>query len=209
MWGSSRCPEAVLEWMNQSVCHHLITKKKKEGKKNCLTGIKRILHVLAHFAVWRRWIRDFYFVPKDSDQCGILTEQSEEKCGDLFCLCALPQFASSNWPVITNLKNTADVRYDHASNVHQWGRFVEQTSAAVRNTVPKHAKNWKCASMCQEEDRNFRLRVCVRAGMCVIKPRYSAGLHSSTADLEKLFRGDCPTYPLRHNPPDSLFVLSV
>lgn len=51
--------------------------------------------------------------------------------------------------------------------------------------------------------------MCVRAGMRVIKPRYSIGSRSSTADLEKLFRGICPTYPLRHNTPDSLVVLSV
>lgn len=150
----------------------------------------------------------FCFVRKCSTRHEILTEPSEKKCGHLFCLYALPHFASSNWPVITNLKNIADVRYDHVSDVPRWaGLWIKRVRPCVIpcQTTPKMTL---CLHVSGRREK-LSPRVCVRAGMCAIKPRYSAGLHSSTADLEKLFRGDCPTYPLRHNPPDSLVVLSV
>ena len=108
----------------------------------------------------------FCFVPKSSLLREILTEQSEEKCGDLFCLYALPHFASSNWPVITNLKNIADVRYDHASNVPQRAGLWSKTSAAVRNTVPKDAKNEIVSPCVRRRTETFAASVCPRGYVC-------------------------------------------
>lgn len=118
----------------------------------------------------------------------ILSERSGEKCGDLFCLPALPQFVSSNWPVITNLKNIADVRYDHASNVPRWaGMWSKRGRPCV---IPcQKTTNTKPRLHVSARRQKLSPRVRVRAGMCVIKPRYSAGLHSSTVDLEKLLGG--------------------
>lgn len=82
----------------------------------------------------------FGFVSKFSPRYKILMELSEKNSGGLFCLHTLPQFASSNWPVITNLKNTVDVRYDRAPSVPRRAGSGEQASPVVRNAVPKDAR---------------------------------------------------------------------
>lgn len=99
-----------------------------------------------------------------------MMEQTREKCGDLFCLHALPHFASSNWPVITNLKNIADVRYDHASNVPQraglWSERVRPCVIPCQNTA-----KMEIVSPCvRRTTETFATSVCP----CVIKPRFTA-----------------------------------
>lgn len=52
----------------------------------------------------------------------------------------LPYFASSNWPVKTNLKNTADVRYDHAADVPRWAGLGSKRLRPCVMPWPKDAK---------------------------------------------------------------------
>lgn len=165
--------------MNQSVCHHLITKKLPHW-------LYANIACFSTFYGWWSRTDDFcLFVNAPLNRKSRRNSQ-EEKCGDLFCLSALPHFASSNCPVITNLKNIADVRYDHASNVPQWaGLWSKRVRPCV---IPcQKTPNMKLCLHVSGRRQKLSQRVWVRTGMCVIKPRYSAGLHSSTVDLEKLF----------------------
>lgn len=132
-----------------------------------------ISHVLAHFAELIH-----FFFHKCLPQCGILTVQYGEKSGDLFCLHALPHFASSNWPVITNLKNIADVRYDHAS-ISLSGPVRGAKRARPCVITCQRCRKGICRLHESEIRQKLSPRVCLRAGICVIKPRYSAALHSS------------------------------
>lgn len=131
-----------------------------------------------------------------------------------FCFVSPPSplhFASSYWPVITNLKNIA--RWEIRS------RFQCPAVGPVRGARP-------CVTPCQKtpnistlspfvsrtRGRKFRSRPSVRVGMSVneatLRSKYRSGLQRN------FFFFFCqgriaPTYPLRHNPPHSLVVLSV
>lgn len=157
-----------LDCVNQRVCHHLVIKKPP--------------HLLeAYFA----YLNAFYDVPSIDEQpmefwfCSEILDmkaswnQPTGKSGDLFCLHALPHFASSYWSVITNLKNIADVRYDHASSVSQWAGLWDKR---VRPCVMPCQKtpNMKVSLCVSGRRQKLSPRVRVRVGMCVIKPRYSA-----------------------------------
>lgn len=79
-------------------------------------------------------------------------------------------FASSNWPVITNLKNIADVRYDHASNVPQWAGLWSKKKNRVRPCVipKKRRQKNEIVSPCVKGRRaKLSPRVCVSERVCV------------------------------------------
>lgn len=155
-------------------------------KKNCLPGIMLILHVLAHFVSDGAevtvkspffFLFNFFF---GSPFCSEILQLGYEIClrrNVEICFASMPSlplppslslfppsyFASSNWPVITNLKNIADVRYDHASNVPQWAGLWSKKKNRVRPCVipKKDAKKMRlCLHVSREDERNFR-RECV------------------------------------------------
>lgn len=120
-------------------------------------------------------------------------ELSEKNSGGLFWIHTLPQFASSNWPVITNLKNTVDVRYDRASSVPQ---RAGSGSKRVRSCVIPCQKTPKNDTAPRRRQKLWP-RVWIRAEMCVIEPRYDAGSRTHRpADLQKLFAGGSPYVPV-------------
>lgn len=141
----SRCSEAVPGCVNQSVCHHLIT-------KNCLPGIMLIIHVFGSFGgvypsdgavVGAGGVKSQFLFCKTLDSLINLDGREMWRfvlppCPPLFP--PLPYFASSNWPVKTNLKNTADVRYDHAADVPRWAGLGSKRLRPCVIPWPKDAK---------------------------------------------------------------------
>lgn len=93
-------------------------------------------------------------------------EQSTEKSRDLFCLHALPHFASSNWPVITNLKNTADVRYDHAPSVSHWAGLWDKRERPCVIPGQKHAKHETVPPCVRKTTETFAANVCPCGYVC-------------------------------------------
>lgn len=137
-------------------------------------------------------------------------EVTEKNSGGLFCLHTLPQFASSNWPVITNLKNTVDVRYDRASSVPRRAGSGSKRARPCVMPCQNTPKKWDRASVRVEDDENFSrecesVRKCVSLSLRTVQDR----AHFAQRTCRNFLRGDCPTYPLRHNPPHSRVVLSV
>lgn len=168
------------ECMNQSVCHHLIT-------KNCPTGIMLILRVFSTLYAgerlsveqrsWRR-IQDFFLscfvwfcfvllinAPLELKSFdGASLRRNVEIC---FASLPSPHFASSNWPVITNLKNIADVRYDHASNVPRWAGLWSKRVRPCVIPCQKDNKREIVSPCVSETAETFAASVCASVRVCV------------------------------------------
>ena len=127
-------------------------------------------------------------------RCETWTDPREENCADLFRLLAPPPLLpSSNWPVITNLRTSADVRYDHVPrSLHGPVRGASEQRPRVTPRVTPCQRTTRTEPGFHVSAARRKLSppsACVRAGVCVTEPRYSAAVRSSPLDLEKLCGG--------------------